>query len=375
MWYGWKGWELGFRRVVPERGTPVYVCVSELPVGLVLETAAAQSAGPLLAALLPPESTADGTARGLRTWGHLEVAERGLSLSVNRRGWFSEAEDYPAGWLSVDADGSPGRVGQPTAETPMNYLPAPAAVVAADLLGCRLPTDREWMAAARQWGSGLRGANVRDQTWRRYALHLQGRRAAGQRNLPDADADSFAFAEESTADSKRAAESNASSGNADETYEINDAALWLRSTAAWTRPAGWTQPSGASAASPPRRVPRGLADMVGNVAEWVVRAGGPGRAALEVADLRDGPGTVAERRQRFIARHRQDFAVIGGSAMSPAGVGVAEPWPVVMRNETAPAARRGWSDVGLRMAFVAPVTAPAQRLREAVAEASYWRGE
>src|SRR5690606_22911045 len=67
--------------------------------------------------------------------------------------------------------------GRPDESMPMQYLPAATAVYAAKLVGCRLPTSAEWMAALREVGGGegagaTVGANLRDATWTRQQQHF-----------------------------------------------------------------------------------------------------------------------------------------------------------------------------------------------------------
>jgi hypothetical protein len=105
-----------------------------------------------------------------------------------------------------------------------------------------------------------------------------------------------------------------------------------------------------------------FADLVGNVAEYV----------CEVPDAfaRWNAKRTAEGVKGFLANTASGddavavVAVIGGSALSPADVPPDKPLPVTRTD-------RGFSDVGIRLAFTAPARDLAERLRYTLAGDEY----
>jgi hypothetical protein len=92
-----------------------------------------------------------------------------------------------------------------------------------------------------------------------------------------------------------------------------------------------------------------LTHLVGNVAEYVCD---------DVEGMEKvAPGAAAAA--AFVASRAGKLQVVGGSAMSPGEVRVDRAQPLDLHE-----ARRGYSDVGLRLAFSAPSQTPSERLAE-----------
>jgi|GEM_PF-1734357 len=290
-------------------GGPLYLAETELSVGTALAAARAAQAGRDLAALLGA-AAGDDARKGPRAWVYDAGAHDGLTpLAVN-----------PGAWRVGDA--APTDASAPPApQTPLNYVSAETAVYVAGLLGCRLPTDVEWGAAAEQWGQPLAAPNLRDRAWGGYAKRVASRIKAGERGLTWADSD------------RLLTEASVDSGTL-EHGESDDGVVWLR-------PA----PGPDAAAGP--------SDLRGNVAELVTRS------PLDPAPLLDpSAGDIQSRLRTFRSAHKSAFAVVGGSALSAPNEPLDEPQAYNVFTGS-----RGFADVGLRLAFPAPEFSPAQRVR------------
>jgi formylglycine-generating enzyme required for sulfatase activity len=224
--------------------------------------------------------------------------------------------------------------GMPSDHHPMQYVSAQAALYYAASLGCRLPTSAEWHAALDATGQTPQSGkwNLRDQSWEAFRQH------AKQQQPPLASAqwpDQGAFPAEPDA-------LNAPRAGA---RKDNDGVLLLRPV--------------------PESGDGVIRDLVGNVAEFTCevpeallrwRAKSPTFTAddvksflRETAPPSDGV-TVVE--------------VIGGSALSDPAVAYDKPLKVTRPD-------RGFSDVGIRLAFTAPAHSLAERLKWALAGEDY----
>ncbi len=233
---------------------------------------------------------------------------------------------------------------KPSTEHPMAYTSVQGATLAAFRAGCRLPTKEEW-AAARTMQVG--DVNVRDGLWGRQHTHIQGLqdRATGKAQWPNGGSYATAAAK-----------------------NLEDAAL-VRA-----EPDGslWTRPVPANPIAP--------VDVVGNVAEFVVEDPAPMDQALSDAFAANAEWTPA--RLRSMMRDlggASRIGVIGGSALSGPGVP-----PEEVTKIDVSAARglpygydpRGYSDVGVRLAFTTGVGAggsgsPKARLLKLLRESPY----
>lgn len=177
--------------------------------------------------------------------------------------------------------------GKPDDDSPIQQVPANAAMAAAKLAGCRLPTLDEWSAALGFEGGVARAsanANFRDQTWDQQRLAVEQKNVEA-RFWPDAGA----FYPAGT---RRPAP------GAGGLVDVNDGTLWFTPV----QIGGGTR----------------FKNLVGNVYELV---------------LTDAASPAS-------------LVVVGGSALSPRELGVDQPL-----KPDAAGLRAGWADVGFRMAF------------------------
>lgn len=215
----------------------------------------------------------------------------------------------------------------PKYDHPMQQLPAQAAVYAAAVVNCRLPTGKEWLAAydQEQKQAGDPAAldpNLRDATWRMQ-------QAFSEREVPTQWPD----------------------------REMSGV-FWPKGQG---RP-----PTGAAAVRPGddktllfRPVANGsgtFQNLLGNVAEYACDS----PDALEaLPDRRSADGV-----RRFCAQHGNTIMVVGGSALSAPDLDPKQPHPV-----GSPA--DAYADVGVRLAFTAPARTIAERLKRYVGEQPY----
>ncbi|MEM8739437.1 MAG: hypothetical protein AAGG38_13320 [Planctomycetota bacterium] len=346
----------------PPSGRPAfYLATTELPVGLALDTltpspAATAPDGPrgpgTWADLLPappeyPESPQSpdppDPRRGPRTWLYADPPAP-AALRVNPGPWLASG---PA--VSDDLPPPP-----PSPAHPINYLSAEASVLLAHTLGCRLPSADEWRRALQLHpphpDSSL--PNLRDTTWARYARLAAQLIGAGNPGLHEAHRDIFrplppsgnaphpapgSLAENtpgstpgSTPGPPAESPSRLMPAPLDDHHPITDTTLWLR------------------AASAP--APAAPLDLIGNVAELVTTR------PVDLGPLLDAKLPPGQRLVRFRRAHADHFAVVGGSALSPASLALETPHPL---NPYVGA--RGFADVGLRLAFTARVDSPARQ--------------
>jgi hypothetical protein len=184
----------------------------------------------------------------------------------------------------------------PAREHPMHRLSPQAAEAVAGLMGCRLPSVEEWKAAEAAARSAPAAANLRDATWQAQQAHLKG--------LVDANRDNSVWL---NARPRR------------HPWPDQDACMGLglgregmlqkgeRALACRTESDGvlWFEPAQPSSAA--------WRHLIGNVAEYV--------------------------------REGSAYRVIGGSAL-----GACQLMPPEAPQEPVDA-RKGFSDVGFRLAF------------------------
>ena len=207
---------------------------------------------------------------------------------------------------------------------PIQQVSPAAAIYFAWLLGCRLPTAAEWKAAAKTASAGQK-PNLRDKTWAREQDFL--RQTAGKPPLwPDSGifwpmglpGKTGPSAQPLTAD--------------------DDQSLWF-------------QPVGSA---------ERFTHLVGNVAEFLLDMPADEQRTLaeQVASFPDqvrGPFLRAALLQKLEKSPRL-VQVIGGSALSAPEVwdGKSRPFDTPLPVGPLVAERRGYSDVGFRLAFTAP---------------------
>jgi hypothetical protein len=321
--------ELKFLLVKPGDGQlrPFYLCTTEVPVGLVLDvTEDAQKWDDLRALmkdLLPAGRDVSGDPRqGPRTW---ELGADGKTLRRTEE-WlvrlYTKDPYYPP---EIEKE-------KPKDSSPMQYVSADAAVWFARTLGCRLPTPGEWTAARQlhEKASPPEKWNLRDASWARQKAHVESFRKAGTR-LPWPDADVF-WPKDSPPESRKEAE------KAVQAVSSDDGSAWFADVNV-----------GAGAR---------FLHLVGNVAEFVYD---DPNALERLADV------SAKAVRALLDAGPDRLKVIGGSALSPPDLKVDQAYTPAMDE-----AHRGFSDVGLRLAFSAPSESPADRLVK-LAKASWYR--
>ena len=215
----------------------------------------------------------------------------------------------PRTWLASHALGAPDDYPKdatppaPTLDAPMQHLSPSAALLAARLAGCRLPTSAEWASAKAQFPASGTPANLRDSTWKAQFIFSEAQRAAGGKNqLPDAGA--FMPPEAKISPSGAAT-------------DVSDGTLWFTPVFAGQGDV--------------------LKNLVGNVAEFVLD--------VPVSDEPEArPGAAAA----FITENASKLHIIGGSALSDPAVPVDQPLPVLLEE-----AQEGYADVGFRLCFSA----------------------
>lgn len=256
-------------------------------------------------------------------------------------------EDVPdpnlrkAPWVTVHPGSSDFRnraaaadINEPiTKQHPMQGINASAAQYFARLLGCRLPTYNEWLAAHKAGPNPQVKPNVRDKTWERQQQHLIELNASfpiaediwTSRNTYT-DIDNMFGREIKPSKGTQALPGN----NADAAYD--DGYAWPRAV----------NPDSAQ-----------FEDLVGNVAEWVLmnseEAGSSG--TLELPEQAPTPDEI---KAFFKARwDAKEVAIVGNSAISCSRL--CKPEQAVHPNEhqlsTTAVKFGGHSDVGFRLAF------------------------
>jgi formylglycine-generating enzyme required for sulfatase activity len=224
---------------------------------------------------------------------------------------------------------SPQFGGMPGERHPMQYLTAQAAVYYAAALGCRLPTSQEWrhaLTAATGPAAAKANWNLRDETWDVFRRHAE-KESIARDHWPDRGA----FGEPAA--------------GVDGNREGNDGTLLFR-----------------PAPSPNRE----FHDLIGNVAEYVLEK--------PEAFARWTSKETAEDIQRFLNDTPNAVGVIGGSALSSPELPLDKPLllPGARQGERLfSEIDRGFSDVGLRLAFTAPARTHAERLKWVLAGEKY----
>jgi len=269
---------------------PVYLCTTELPVGL-MQWAAGQGGNlarlKSLTVVSPP-----GDSAGIKTW--VFGARQGREGVVPAEGWFlaGEVAQGIQPWASGLTPGRPGL------KTPVTQIPPAAAAAVAEWLGCRLPSGEEWLAGRARYETGNGGTppvwNLRDRTWGEQLDHVRVIQRGGRLAVKFPDEGVF-HPEGSAAKMEGQAQ----------VLGTDDDALFLEDVDA-TRG-------------------RTLLQLVGNAAEYVTL----GRA---------GGGEPPQ------------FGVVGASALSAPEDYEALQGACVIPVETL---EFGWSDVGIRLAFSA----------------------
>jgi hypothetical protein len=325
-------WERGgtthsaqFQRLGAADDTVTFMGTTEVPVGLFIDIVTAAGKWDDMKPLLATYSAGGYDSRsGPRVWEWSVKPGQVMSVAApgpgdTSHGWLrtkstmSGQEYYPAG-LNVPP---------PSPQHPMQYVSPTAAVLAARLMGCRLPTSAEWKAALAAAGSGT--PNLRDQTWRREYERAKELAASG----PEYPAAGAFW----PADAQKVQPMQ----DGTPAVDVDDSNLWFA-------PVGSGSP--------------GFQNLIGNVAEFVW----DDPASIETVE----PTAV---KVRAALGKGEKLHVIGGSALSPKEQAPTEPQAVNFAQ-----AREGYSDVGFRLAFSAPKGASgggSDRLAQALGASGY----
>jgi len=169
---------------------PVYLATTEFSVGEFI--AAVESSGKWAEfdelMMKPAPGKADQRA-GARTWVWSPATS---STRSKMRSSVAGTGDTGAGWLAPSAtmQGQASYAGKPpeppTLGSPMAQVTVPAAAYVATLLGCRLPTSDEWLAAAGDARLTNSSTNYRDAAWKRQVDFVRGISVNRRAEYPDA---------------------------------------------------------------------------------------------------------------------------------------------------------------------------------------------
>lgn len=348
--------EIVFKRIEGDAQTPpFYLATRETSVELFMLAAQLTGGWDKLDPLLLAYDAAKADPRpGARSWERPPSAPAGPRGEGNRTPilpttfWLSAPPPHfppalaadEAMTLLKDPDGRVSKTLNPSFDHPMQYVSPAAALAMARMLGCDLPTPRQWQLAYKAVGVG--SPNLRDRVWK-----LQWLRAAASETTGHLSPDQGTFDASPSEDAKEKGMVVTPLG----TPRVPGAAP-AAAPGATSDSSAWT--SAALARREPRepqegdryfddgalffrptlvRPPQFFNHLVGNVAE-----------------------IVADEHKCY---------VIGGSALS-APAPFDEPREIAnWRDE-----RRGWSDVGFRLALPA-VPWPPQQLLAALKQTPY----
>lgn len=298
-----------FRVAMPGKNVPVWLSVDEVSAGQFEQIVRSFGSFDELHKIMPPFRPAEDERIGPRVWRWQWARRPGAGEP------FASGFEPAAEWLRRSELPGGGEVypegldaGRPSLDMPMQHISPDAAVYAAQLLRCRLPTREEWAVA---WGR-LRpefepnAANLRDATWARQRDHVSTADARGRR-LPAATTGMFV----------RSIDGEPS----EEVWDSNDGVLWLSAI-------------GGAAAKP-------VTSLAGNVSEFVIDL-------PEEADV-SSPQAIRTTLNAAAAELR----IAGCSAVGPKG-DPGDAVAVILSE-----AREGFADVGFRLAFSGVGEGPA----------------
>jgi hypothetical protein len=261
--------------------------------------------------------------------------------------WFTNTNQiYAAPRFPASRAASAGRLrasagGNPTRQSPVQYLPPKAAVYLAALLGCRLPTVAQWQAAYRQSKATAAGAALPGRGLAAYIAYLRREDSTIDARLPTPRFWDI-FGDSATA-LRRFHNEYAKGGSQ---------RLFFRSIGG-----GETAPA--------------FANLVGNVAEYVFNGGRSYKNQLKIWYKTPIALTVQSVSSLLSPAALKHFYVIGGSVLTPLGT-IAPNKPIVI-NWANRRAKRGFSDVGIRLAYSRRVLTPQQLLARLIRQNNYSR--
>jgi hypothetical protein len=254
--------------------------------------------------------TSQDFRRGPRVW---DLDDAGIKIATT--------------WLNEKASAGAADTSGPGPDQPMQWLSPKGATDVAASLGCRLPSFSEWSAAAKSQQNAQNDSqtNLRDK---RYKDELT--RAAGVPGLTKPWPADGIF--------RPAGERAAASADDKLVTDIDDGALWFT-------PVGATSNSATSAATATimSKESARFWHLRGNVAEYVL--------SQQQAEQSSAP----------------EVMVIGESALSPPRQSPDQALPIANAS-----ASKGYSDVGLRLAFDAPFEPLTASVAKLLASDDVW---
>ena len=349
-----KDASLTFVRVAPPGRRPFYLSATELSLGQFIDLVNARGnwsvANALLGNVADPSAGASSPAatRGPRAWARPGVADAAIDRYANTVWEYESADGRPREFQFAE----PLRVNQfnkrslrPEAggnvqfDHPMQQLPAQAALYAAGLANCRLPTAVEWQAAYKMDQAAVTAAptaaadgnplpptvppNLRDKTFAAQVAFARKQSLADQ--WPDGGA-SGVFRPK---DAKPPVDVGL-------VRDVDDKTLLFR-------------PVTAGGGGP-------FANLIGNVAELVCDEAD----AFDALPDRASPAAL----RQYAKAYGGQVAVVGGSAFSDPALELTKPYSL-------PSTAAPYADVGVRLAFTAPARTTAERLKWYLDEQGY----
>ncbi|MGD9689204.1 MAG: adenylate/guanylate cyclase domain-containing protein [Phycisphaerales bacterium] len=290
---------------VPEGGVDAYICTTELSIHVAFESLR--------------RNREEVSFTGLYLRGRDKISRTGpfswdfdqAALSTGYLGGINKIDK--GAWVCMGTANTANQVygaaiSTPDRDSPIQYVSLPGAVFLARLVGCRLPTPREWKAAADMPGSIAGTPNLRDLTYRPvYSSVMEARLRFGG-SVTDLDSDTFLSKREER----------------DRFDQANDGEVFFSS------------------------VSRGdgvFKHMIGNVAELLCD---DRVAASEIGQGLNKAITFVEERKDV----QSVFAVVGDSAIAPPQPDPKQPrFLTFSRSIENAMMKKGWSDVGMRLAF------------------------
>jgi hypothetical protein len=237
-----------------------------------------------------------------------------------------------------------GGPAKPAVTDPMQQITPWSAIYVSRLLGCRLPTSEEWNAAYVKFEGGAGAAakdawNLRGAGWEQQQTYA-GKMAADGLAYPDAGI----FLESDQLFAGITAEAAKPWQSADlaklNPSRVNANGGVYPTSQIWFRGVGMepgVRPAGDGSGIPH--------DLVGNVAEYILD--GPGANAV----IKDTRVSVADV-DTAVASASNKLYVVGGSSLSPPQTQFNKMLPV---DPTFAQTLTGFSDVGFRLAYTAPI--------------------
>jgi hypothetical protein len=317
----------------------VYLCTTEMWLGLFAEVANAPAPFADLSNAGKSADKAHWFTASNDPWSGPRVWKIDAGKFIPNTSWMSPDPQISAFYPATAVPPVPA------GHMPMQQLSPWSAMYVSNALGCRLPTSEEWKAAYEKFevaGATRDSWNLRGAAWQVQQDYAKQVVAGGVAGMPFPDKGMFNTAELMYAGITDAAAvpwhndaiakiaPNRVSGGAD---VYKGSSLWFRRVG--TEPGQAAPGSGTGA----------MHDLVGNVAEYVFDAPNANAVLKEAKPTPEG--VDAE-----IAAGGGNVAVIGGSSLSPPQIPFNEKQAVMMDSDQTAG---GFSDVGFRLAYTAPI--------------------